>query len=107
MRNRKLLLVVLLTGFSLAIVCWPTTASAEVVFDTFGPGDSYNENFKYSSGGMFHFDPSKSGLLASITVALGRTSTATTQTQFALSEEISPSVFFPLVYSSRFLGIAL
>jgi hypothetical protein len=72
---------------------WPSSAWAtEIVFDTFGPGNSYNEDFKYS-GGSFHFQPTESGVLASVTVALGRASADTTETIFSISEEISPSVF--------------
>ncbi|MGE4134470.1 MAG: hypothetical protein AB7E98_02045 [Pirellulales bacterium] len=80
----------------IAAIAWPLSVSAAtIVFDTFGPGNSYNEDFKYS-GGEFHFQPAESGSLASITVALGRVSTETTQTSFSLLEEISPSVFSPL-----------
>jgi hypothetical protein len=72
---------------------WPASVFAtEIVFDTFGPGSSYNEDFKYS-GGEFHFQPSESGSLASVTVALGRASTETTTTTFSLLEQVDFTFF--------------
>lgn len=79
-----------------ATLCWPSKAAAEVVFDTFGPGDSYNEDFKYGGGGQFHFQPANSGVLKNITVALGRASTETTHTTFTLLEDIDLTFFFVL-----------
>ena len=79
-------LVLVLAVF--ASVAWPTTATAtEIAFDTFGPGDSYDGDFRYGSGQAFLFEPTQSGPLSSITVALGRQTTSTTETTFELFED--------------------
>ncbi|MEX2114320.1 MAG: hypothetical protein WD845_14095 [Pirellulales bacterium] len=94
-RVRTALSTWILVLAAFATLCWPATASAEIVFDTFGPGDSYDEDFKYS-GGSFQFQPTESGSLKSIAVALGRPSTETTQTNFGIVEEVDLNVFILL-----------
>jgi len=94
MRAANSMTTLLLVLTAIASIMWPVSASAAaIVFDTFGPGDSYDTDFKYSSGQAFLFEPTQSGPLVSISVALGRPSTETTQTSFSLVEEVSPNVF--------------
>ncbi len=68
----------------------PATATASLIaFDTFGPGDSYNTGARFGVDGnadfqAFQFVPTESGTLDNITVALGRTGTGTSATQFDL-----------------------
>ena len=69
--------------------------AATVVFDTFGPADSYS-SLKYGIDGTvfqaFFFQPSASGGLSRITTVLGRTTTATTQTIFNLYAGTASSI---------------
>jgi len=72
-----------------ALVMSPGAVDAAVTaFDTFGPGDSYAPG-PYGVDGnaafqAFRFVPTESGALDAITVAIGRTGTATTATRFDL-----------------------
>jgi hypothetical protein len=80
--------MVCLAGVSL-VTCPSTVAASVTVFDTFGPGNSYDVSFRYGVDGgggfqAFRFVPTQSGALDTITVALGRDSTATTATQFSV-----------------------
>jgi hypothetical protein len=64
------------------------------VFDTFGPADSYDGSNRYGVDGnvgwqAFRFVPTASGVLDTITVALGRDGADTTQTQFDLYDGTS------------------
>ena len=76
--------------FGVGLAMSPGSAEASfTVFDTFGPGDSYAIPTPYGVDGdmewqAFRFVPSASGTLDTITVALGRTGTATAATQFDL-----------------------
>jgi hypothetical protein len=93
MRAGRLMTTLLLVLMLIAVIVWPLSVSATtIVFDTFGPGNSYDEDFKYS-GGEFHFQTAESGALASITVALGRASTETTTTTFSLLEQVDFTFF--------------
>jgi hypothetical protein len=72
--------VVLVGSFVIALTVNTQPANADTIFNTFGPGDSYNPNFRYGVNGdaefqAFRFVPTSSGTLTSITVALGRTGT--------------------------------
>jgi len=84
----KKLIIICLFGVSFAMS--PKTAEASLtVFDTFGPGDSYDTEYKYGTDGnlgfqAFQFVPTASGFLDTVTVALGRSGTAPTETQFDL-----------------------
>lgn len=72
--------VVLVVSFVMALTVNTLPANADAIFNTFGPGDSSNPNFRYAVNGeaefqAFRFVPTSSGTLTSITVALGRTGT--------------------------------
>jgi len=84
----KKLVIICLFGVIFAMSPKTTEASL-TVFDTFGPGDSYDTEHKYGTDGnigfqAFQFVPSASGFLETITVALGRSGTVPTETQFDL-----------------------
>jgi hypothetical protein len=69
---------VLVISIAIALTVNALPAKADTIFNTFGPGDSYNPNFRYGVNGSadfqaFRFIPTNSGTLTSITVALGRT----------------------------------
>ncbi len=75
-----------------ACISWSRPSTADpVIFDTFGPEASYDINYRYGVDGSsvfqaFHFIPTESAALVGITVALGRTSSLTTRTEFKLYE---------------------
>lgn len=74
-------------GACLAFALLPCAANANsIAFDSFGPSDSYESGFRYSAGQSFLFVAAESWPLASITVALGRSSEAVTSTTFYLFE---------------------
>ena len=71
------------------VVSTSTVSAAFTAFDTFGPGDSYDVLTPYGVDGVvdwqaFRFIPTASGVLDTITVALGRTGPGMTVTQFDL-----------------------
>ena len=71
------------------VVSTSTVNAAFTAFDTFGPADSYDVSFRFAVDGdvgwqAFRFAPTESGVLDTITVALGRSGAATTATRFDL-----------------------
>lgn len=72
------------------IALCPASATATVIaFDTFGAGNSYDIGGRFGVDGSagfqaFQFTPIASGTLDDVSVALGRRTFATTQTQFDL-----------------------
>jgi hypothetical protein len=61
-----------------------------ILFDTFGPSDSFDPNFRYGIGNLgfqaFQFVTSQTASLTSTTVALGRITADPTVTRFQLYE---------------------
>jgi hypothetical protein len=85
-----------LIGASLMASAGPSEASV-TVFNTFGPGDSYATVGRYGVDGAsvfqaFRFVPTESGALDTITVALGRSGTATTATRFDVYDGTSSTL---------------
>jgi hypothetical protein len=76
----------------LVLLCGVATpASATVVFDNFGPSDSYNNGIGWTIAGTtsvgMQFSPSSSGFFSLLTVALGTTSTPPTSFEMVLQSD--------------------
>jgi hypothetical protein len=83
----------------------PTPAAASsILYNDFGPGDTFNANFSYATDGnagfqAFRFVLTASGALDKITVALGRTGAAQASTVFQLYEGSSTTALGALIES--------
>ena len=88
--NRLTLLRLAVFSAAIGFAAYPLpVTAAPVLFDTFGPNDSYNIDSRYGVDGnaefqAFRFVPNESAAVGEITVALGRTAVTTSETQFNL-----------------------
>lgn len=72
-------------------------ASAATVYNTFGPGQTFDSDFRYAVDGdlqyqAFRFIPTATGELDTITVALARDSSTTRETEFDLYDGTSSAL---------------